>query len=337
MELPRNADTDHPWQWEKTRWRSIVDKVRAGRSLKPAKWKEGARVAVALSFDSDHETLTLRSGDTSPSKLSQGQYGNRVAIPRILAMLARHGIPATFFVPAVVAMLYPDEQREVVAAGHEIGIHGWIHEFNGKLPPVDERDLQMRAADTLERIAGVRPVGIRTPSWDFSQHTLAISREMGLLYDSSLMADDEPYELLEDGEPTGIVELPVEWIRDDAVYFYMDRFSSLRPYTPAVRGAGDIQARVRRSVPGARIVPPDHAPAHHRAPLAAAPGGGARRVHVRPRRRVVRDPRGRCSVLPCVGLTGRRPPLDSFRSRIRGNPDMVARHATKCYRLVAFS
>jgi peptidoglycan-N-acetylglucosamine deacetylase len=78
----------------------------------------------------------------------------------------------------------------------------------------------------------VRPVGIRTPSWDFSQHTLAITREMGLLYDSSLMADDEPYELLEDGEPTGVVELPVEWIRDDAVYFNMDRFSALRPYTP---------------------------------------------------------------------------------------------------------
>ena len=89
----------------------------------------------------------------------------------------------------------------------------------------------MRAADVLEEIAGVRPVGIRTPSWDFSQHTLAITREMGLLYDSSLMADDEPYELLEDGEPTGVVELPVEWVRDDAVYFNMDRMSALRPYT----------------------------------------------------------------------------------------------------------
>ena len=55
---------------------------------------------------------------------------------------------------------------------------------------------------------------------------------MGLLYDSSLMADDEPYELLEDGEPTGMVELPVEWIRDDAVYFNMDRMSALRPHTP---------------------------------------------------------------------------------------------------------
>ncbi len=89
-----------------------------------------------------------------------------------------------------------------------------------------------RSADTLEEICGVRPVGMRTPSWDFSPHTLAIMREMGLLYDSSLMADDEPYELLEDGEPTGVVELPVEWIRDDAPYFMMNRYSGLRPYTP---------------------------------------------------------------------------------------------------------
>lgn len=223
---------DLPWQWEEPRWRSIVGKVRAGRSLKPAAWKDGARVAVALSFDSDHESLTLRSGETSPGKLSQGEYGSRAAMPRILSMLARYGVPATFFVPAVVAMLYPEEQREAAEAGHEIGLHGWIHEFNSRLPPEDERDLQMRAADALERIAGVRPVGMRTPSWDFSPHTLAIAREMGLLYDSSLMADDEPYELLEDGEPAGMVELPVEWIRDDAVYFNMDRASALRPHTP---------------------------------------------------------------------------------------------------------
>ena len=99
---------DLPWQWEEPRWRSIVGKVRAGRSLKPAAWKDGARVAVALSFDSDHESLTLRSGETSPGKLSQGEYGNRAAMPRILSMLARYDVPATFFVPAVVAMLYPE-------------------------------------------------------------------------------------------------------------------------------------------------------------------------------------------------------------------------------------
>ena len=123
-----------PWQWEEPRWRSIVGKVRAGRSLKPVAWKDGARVAVALSFDSDHESLTLRSGETSPGKLSQGEYGSRAAMPRILSMLARCDVPATFFVPAVIAMLYPEEQREVAGAGHEIGIHGWIHEFNSRLP-----------------------------------------------------------------------------------------------------------------------------------------------------------------------------------------------------------
>ena len=225
------AQTLLPWQWPEEKWRGIVDKVRAGRSLKPAQWKGGARACVALSFDSDHETSTLRHGDVSPGKLSQGQYGARVGVPRILRLLDFHDIKASFFVPAVVAMLHPDEQRAVVDQGHEIGIHGWIHEFNGSLPPADERDLQFRAADVLERVTGVRPVGIRTPSWDFSPRTLSISREMGLLYDSSLMADDEPYEILEDGEPTGMVELPVEWIRDDAVYFNMDRMSSLRPYT----------------------------------------------------------------------------------------------------------
>ncbi len=196
-------DALQPWQWPEARWRGIVEKVRAGRSLKPTSWPGRARVAVALSFDSDHESGELREGGSSPGRLSQGQYGNRVGVPRILALLKRHGVPASFFVPAVIALLYRDE-----------------------------RDLMLRAADTLETITGRRPVGMRTPSWDYSQHTLAIIREMGLAYDSSLMADDEPYELVEDGEPTGIIELPVEWIRDDAVYFNMNRYSALRPYTP---------------------------------------------------------------------------------------------------------
>jgi len=191
-----------------------------------------AQVAVALSFDSDHESGELREGGSSPGRLSQGQYGNRVGVPRILDLLERHAVPASFYVPAVIALLYPEEQRRVAAAGHEIGIHGWIHERNSILEYKDERELMFRSADTLARITGTPPVGMRTPSWDFSQHTLAIVREMGLLYDSSLMADDEPYELVEDGEATGIVELPVEWIRDDAVYFNMNRFSALRPYTP---------------------------------------------------------------------------------------------------------
>jgi len=221
-----------PWQYPEERWRGIVNRVRAGRPLRPKAWEGGARCAVALSFDSDHETNVLREGGESIGRLSQGQYGNRQGVPRILSILKNANVPATFFVPAVTALLYPDEQRRVVAEGHEIGIHGWIHELNSELPLEAERDLQMRAADTLSKVTGQRPVGIRTPSWDFSPNTLTITKEMGLVYDSSLMADVDCYELVMDGKDSGVVELPVEWIRDDAVYFNMNRFAALRPYTP---------------------------------------------------------------------------------------------------------
>jgi peptidoglycan/xylan/chitin deacetylase (PgdA/CDA1 family) len=221
-----------PWQWPEEHWRKLVNRVRAGRSLRPTEWPGGARCAVALSFDSDHESNELRDGGKSIGRLAWGQYGNRVGVPRILKLLERHAVKATFYVPAVTALLHPEEQRRVVAGGHEIGIHGWIHELNSVLPQEVERDLMRRSADTLERITGTRPVGLRTPSWDFSEHTLEIEKEMGLVYDSSLMSDEDCYELLLDGEPSGVVEFPVEWVRDDAVYFMMHRFQSLRPYTP---------------------------------------------------------------------------------------------------------
>jgi peptidoglycan-N-acetylglucosamine deacetylase len=223
-----------PWQWPEPHWRKLVDQVRAGRPLRPKAWKGGARCAIALSFDSDHETSDLRDGGNSIGRMSWGQYGNRVGVPRILKLLASHDLKATFYVPAVVALLHPDEQRRIVGEGHEIGIHGWIHELNSVLPYEAERDLMLRSAETLEKVSGQRPVGLRTPSWDFSPNTLRIEKEMGLAYDSSLMADEDCYELILDGEPTGIVELPVEWVRDDAVYFMMNRATALRPYTPPV-------------------------------------------------------------------------------------------------------
>ncbi|WIX99119.1 polysaccharide deacetylase [Amycolatopsis mongoliensis] len=224
--------TDQPWQWDEKTWRGHVEHVRAGRPLRPASWPGGAKVAVALSFDSDHETPALRDGDVLPGKMAQGEYGARVGVPRILKLLRQHNAPASFFMPAVSALLHDGEVKSYVDDGHEVALHGWIHERNTALTETEERDLALRAADVLERLAGTRPVGIRTPSWDFSAHTLAITRELGLKYDSSLMADDDCYELVENGEPTGVVELPVEWIRDDAPYFMMDRFASLRPYTP---------------------------------------------------------------------------------------------------------
>src|SRR4051795_7044924 len=185
-----------PWEWSEKVWRRIVGRARAGRSLAPKTWPGGARCAFAISFDADHDTIPLRDSDESPMRISQGQYGNRSAMPRIRKMLERQSVPASFFYPAVSALLYPDEVRAVAADGHEIGIHSWIHEANTRLPQGVERDLTFRAADTLEKLSGVRPVGMRTASWDFSVDTMSIIRELGLLYDSSLMADDDPYELV---------------------------------------------------------------------------------------------------------------------------------------------
>jgi peptidoglycan/xylan/chitin deacetylase (PgdA/CDA1 family) len=222
---------DASWRWSEARWRQAVNKVRAGRSLAPTTWPAGSQMAVALSFDVDQETTSLRDGRTSPALLAQGEYGSRAGLPRILKLLERYAIPASFYIPAVSALLHPDDVRRIAQAGHEVGLHGWIHERNSNLAEADERELTHRAAAVLEQLVGKLPVGLRTASWDFSEATLKIIRDMRLLYDSSLMGDDEPYELMEAGEPTGLVELPVEWIKDDYPYFGMDRLSTVRPYT----------------------------------------------------------------------------------------------------------
>lgn len=221
-----------PWQWPEETWRGHVERVRAGRSLLPKSWPGGARVAVGLSFDSDHETIPLRDGETRPGKLAAGEYGARVAVPKILRMLGEFEIPVSFYIPAVSALLHPDEVTAYVAGGHEVAVHGWIHERNMLLERDAEFDLLGRCNEVLERLSGTRPVGMRTPSWDFSDNTLDALLEFGFRYDSSLMADDEPYEILADNKPTGLVEIPVEWIRDDAPYFMFDRYASLRPHMP---------------------------------------------------------------------------------------------------------
>jgi peptidoglycan/xylan/chitin deacetylase (PgdA/CDA1 family) len=223
------APTPAPWTLSEEQVRALVGKVRAGRDLAPKSWPDGARVAVGLSFDFDNETITLRDGRDSVSQLSQGEYGARAGLPRLLRLLDKHKLKASFFVPAVSALLHESGMQAIVKAGHEVGLHGWIHERNSQLDEATERELMKRALDTLERIVGKRPVGMRTPSWDYSPYTIRLAKELGLLYDSSLMSDDRPYEVVASGQPTGVVQLPVEWILDDAPYFSMDRFSTVRP------------------------------------------------------------------------------------------------------------
>ncbi|MDP3716399.1 MAG: polysaccharide deacetylase [Acidobacteriota bacterium] len=195
--------------------------VSAGKRLKPA-WPNGARVAVGLSFDVDNATAALSTGNLDYEILSRGEYGAVDGLPRILRMLDRQQVPASFFIPAASAVLHPAmiTQIQSLTVGHEIGVHGWIHE---RLPLLNNEQEEQRLLDlsieTLTRMTGKRPVGYRAPSWKFSRWTMGQVKAAGFLYDSSLMASDDAYEILLDGAPTGIVELPIERILDDAPYF----------------------------------------------------------------------------------------------------------------------
>jgi len=200
--------------------RTVVNTVRAGRSLQPSSWPGGARVAVLLSFDVDNETVAIRFGEPNAGSLSQGQYGSRKGLPRVVRLIDRHRIPASFFIPSVSLALAPEMADLIKKSGrHEFAVHGWIHELNTTLPDSAERALLTKAVAELTQMTGTKPTGYRAPSWNFSPNTLSILRDMGFRYESSLMADDSPYELLQNGAPTGLVELPVEWILDDAPLF----------------------------------------------------------------------------------------------------------------------
>jgi peptidoglycan/xylan/chitin deacetylase (PgdA/CDA1 family) len=138
----------------------------------------------------NRETNELRDGGKSIGRMASGRCGARVGVPRILELLNRHGVKASFYVPAVAALLHTEEQQCVFVEGYKIGIHSWIHELNSVLPYEVERDLMFRSADTLEKNTGIRPVGLRSPSRHFSPNTLRIESELDLLYDSSLMGMD---------------------------------------------------------------------------------------------------------------------------------------------------
>jgi peptidoglycan/xylan/chitin deacetylase (PgdA/CDA1 family) len=195
--------------------------VSAGKRLKPS-WPNGARVAVGFSFDVDNATATLSTGNIDYEILSRGEYGAVDGLPRILKMLDRQQVPASFFIPAVSAILHPQVIKDIQSAkpSHEIGVHGWIHE---RLPLLNNEKEEQRLLDqsikTLTEMTGKRPIGYRAPSWKHSNWTMGQVKAAGFLYDSSLMASDDAYEILLDGKPTGVVELPIERILDDSPYF----------------------------------------------------------------------------------------------------------------------
>ena len=207
-------------KWTEDQLKQAVAPSRAGRKLTPKTWPNNARVAVALSFDVDNESYLLAAGQTSPTTLSAADFGAQSGLPRILAMLDRHNVPATFFIPAVSALIHPEMIPAIMRPGrHEIGVHGWIHES----PPAinnsaEEERLLNQAIDYLTKATGKRPVGYRAPGWAFSQYTLGLIRKAGFFYDSSLQAMDEPYEIMSNDQPTGMIELAIDWTLTETPY-----------------------------------------------------------------------------------------------------------------------
>jgi len=213
-----SAQAKPPWEMSEEQIKFLGQRVSAGKSFQPETWPDGARVAVLFSFDIDSQTWELMTGAApSITDLSQGEYGPRVGLRRIVRLLDRHAIPASFFVPVATMMLHPAIVPLIRESGrHEFGVHGWIHEHPAALTESVEEQLLRKCLDYFEQHAGVRPVGYRAPGWDISKHTMNLLAKLGFLYDSSLMADDRPYEIRVDGKPTGLIELPVEWMLDDA-------------------------------------------------------------------------------------------------------------------------
>jgi len=206
-------------KWTEGQMREVIDVARVGRKLTPKSWPNGNRVAVCLSFDTDTEAPLLRDGTTSPTTISASDFGAESGVPRILRMLDRYQVPATFFMTAVDAMLHPEMLAAIQKSGrHEVGVHGWIHEFPPRLDPGEEERLLDQAIDYLTKVTGKRPLGYRAPSWAFSGVTLDLIQKKGFLYDSSLQALDEPYEIVSRGKPTGIVELAIDWTLTETPY-----------------------------------------------------------------------------------------------------------------------
>jgi len=179
---------------------------------------------VCLTFDFDSFAGDLP--DASPGDLSRAEF-SAVGVARILNLLEQREIPATWFVPGHTADTYPTACRDIVRGGHELALHGYAHERPSLLTPDREREVTRRAFDALGALQGSAPTGNRTPSWDLSAHTLEILVELGIVYDSSLMAHDyRPYRVRRGdrhtvegpsvlGEPGPLVELPISWSLDD--------------------------------------------------------------------------------------------------------------------------
>jgi peptidoglycan/xylan/chitin deacetylase (PgdA/CDA1 family) len=214
------------------------------------RWPDGVRAAACFTFDADAEAVMLSEHPETASQLdvmSHQEYGPRTAVPRILRILDRTGIRATFFVPGYTAERWPDAIRSIRDAGHEIAHHGYLHEGSrsspgpGSDPTALEADAAteearlVRGLDALNEVLGVRPVGYRAPNWEMTYRLPALLARHGFRYDSGLMDSDWPYRLAVSPAPEAatLIELPCHWGLDD-----WNRYN----YLPGLTGPGVISS-----------------------------------------------------------------------------------------------
>lgn len=186
---------------------------------------------ICLTFDFDALCIWIGPrASTSPSAISRGEFAV-VGVQRILKLLAERRIPATFFIPGHTVETYPDTVHRILGDGHEVGHHGYLHENPCALGRDQERRVLERGFEAMQTIAGIRPVGYRSPAWDNSPNTIELLLEFGLRYESSLMAHDfQPYWCRVGdvantdgpyvfGQQVDLVEMPVSWVLDDFPHF----------------------------------------------------------------------------------------------------------------------
>jgi cytosine deaminase len=210
----------------------------ATRPADPVTWPDGATAAAVLSFDLDAEAVVLTADPSNATRLSvmsHQAYGPLTGVPRILRLLRRHELRATFYVPGYTAERYPELVGKIVDAGHEIAHHGYLHEAVRGMSPADEAAMLDRGLAALKRVAGLRPTGYRAPMWETTYATPGLLLDRGIEYDSSLMDCDVPYALAEHGGPNArsLVEIPVHWALDDWEQY---------AYLPEVFGSGLIES-----------------------------------------------------------------------------------------------
>jgi peptidoglycan-N-acetylglucosamine deacetylase len=200
-------------------------------------WPEGYRAAACFTFDVDAESPILFDHPDAAAWLdvmSHQAYGPRTAVPRLLRLLDRSRLRATFFVPGYTAERWPDVVRSIRDAGHEIAHHGYLHEGARSAPDVETEERRLlRGLEALDTVAGVRPIGYRGPNWELSYATPALLARHGFRYDTGLMDADHPYRLAVSPEPDApsIIELPAHWSLDDWEPYN---------YLPGITGSGVI-------------------------------------------------------------------------------------------------